>query len=179
MKLVNSNKSLTVACALSLVMGMAGIAHADHKGVPHGKSGKGPKLSIDVEVFCGDPAMVPIYSEDGTVIGYEEGVDTNAAVRVTDVSDDNQLENPQVSVDVMCVASVKDGPGKPEQEWFDGKLFPSSPVEDSNVYTYDCDLESEKLPDNATEWKATAVVQFKDGDETRQVFDSCEEITIP
>jgi hypothetical protein len=38
MKLVNSSKLLTAACALSLAMGVAGTAHAKHDGgQPHQK----------------------------------------------------------------------------------------------------------------------------------------------
>ena len=163
MKLVNSRILLTAACALSLAMGAVGTGHAAGKG-------KGPQFSIDVEVFCGDPTAKE-YDMDGIEIN---DFGTNAAVRVTDVSNDNQVESPEVAVDIMCLAAVKDGPGKPELVQFDGEPFPSDSVEGANVYTSDCDLT--QLPPGATEWKVTALVT---GEQlNRDKFDSCEEVAV-
>ena len=175
MKPVKTHKLLSAACALSLAMGVAGGAHAKHEGVPHEKGGKkGPQLSIDVEVFCGYPAMVPTMAEDGSVT--YEVMQTNAAVRVTDVSDDDKVEDPQVKVHIMCNV-VEDGPGKPEYILFDEKYFPLQTVEDNYVFMHNCNLDDERVPDNATEWKVTAVVT---GEQLRRdVFDSCEEIPVP
>jgi hypothetical protein len=174
MKLVKSSKVLTATCALSLAMGVVGSVHAEHKGVAHGKGGKGPQLSIDIEVFCGYPTAKE-YDMDGNEI-LDFG--TNAAVRVTDVSadanDGNELEDPQVdAVHIMCHAAVKDSPGKPTLEVFSEKLF-ENPVNDFGVHNFECELG--ELPGGATEWKVTAVVT---GEQLRRdVFDSCEAVAI-
>jgi hypothetical protein len=62
MKLAKSSKLLTTACALALAMGVVRSAHADHRSFPHG-----PKFSVDVETFCGDPYAVEL-DEDGEVL---------------------------------------------------------------------------------------------------------------
>lgn len=188
MKPMNSSKLLTAACALSLAMGIAGTAHAKHEGVAHGKKDKSPQLSIDVETFCGDPLMVPALDENGEVI-YEDGNivydvipgDENVAVRVTDVSgdfDDGSVPGaPELDIYVVC---HERGPGKkqdtnpnsPGMTVFDeGVPLPSTLFDD--VYVFECDV-----PAGATEWKATAIVDFdKDGDgELERKFDSCAEV---
>ena len=184
MKLVNSSKLLTAACALSLAMGVAGTAQATHKGgAEHGQgNGKGPQLSINVETFCGDPLMVPAIDENGEVI-YEDGNivydviqgEDNVAVRVTNVSDDfddgSEPGAPEIaSIAVVChekgnVKNMRNVLDKPELSKQDGDL-----------YLFECDV-----PGNVSEWKATAVVYFdKDGEgELEQKFDSCEEVAVP
>jgi hypothetical protein len=134
---------------------------------------KGPQFSLDVETFCGDPAMVPIYDVDGAVIGYEEGLGKhyeNVAVRLTDVSDDNGPADPEVGLlKIECTAAVKDDRGKPTQTTFATILIPTPGF---GVIETKCPLGS--LPDGATEWKASATAS--DGDVRRDVFDYCEEI---
>ena len=187
MKLVNSSKLLTAACALSLAMGVAGSAHATHKGWEHGQGnggngGNGPQLSIDVETFCGNPPMVPAIDEDGNVIYDTESnvvyVDIldghNVVVRVTDVSDDFDVgvvpEDPQLDIEVICYES---GPEKNPQGEFGS---PELSVQVDDLYYYNCDV-----PGNVSEWKAIAIVGFdKDGDggDPDIKFDSCDEVTV-
>ena len=107
MKLAKSSKLLTTACALALAMGVVRSAHADHRSFPHG-----PKFSVDVETFCGDPYAVEL-DEDGEVLNT---FNENVAVRVTDVSDDNGPADAEVGLlTIKCTAAVKQGRAKPAQ----------------------------------------------------------------
>ena len=180
MKVVNASKLLTAACALSLAMGVTGIAQAKHEGVAHGNSGKGTQLSINVETFCGDPVMVPAIDENGDVIYNLDGsvfyevfpAGNNVAVRVTNVSGDfDEGGVPGApELDEIVVVCHERGPKKNKRNVFD---TPELSIQDGDVYLYNCDV-----PGDVTEWKATAIVSFdKDGDGVmEQKFDSCEEV---
>ena len=191
MKLLNSSKLLTAACALSLAMGVVGTVHATHKGPEHGpgnsNKGKGPQLSIDVETFCGIPLRVPALDENGEIkkdadgkIIYDEFTGPeNVAVRVTNVSDDNELVDPQInSVHIMChTAKGKPGGSENPREVFSDELINTDTY--FGDYFYQCDFTDDRLSDDATEWKATAVVNFDKGGQATQVFDSCGEVPVP
>ncbi|MGD2084173.1 MAG: hypothetical protein PVF91_14520, partial [Chromatiales bacterium] len=93
-------KILAVASTFAIVAGFATAADA-----------RGPKLSVDVEAYCGDPAAVdPLTGEVFT---------TNVAVRLTDVSDDNGPVGATVGMlTVECEAAVPQGRGRPAQVSF-------------------------------------------------------------
>ena len=176
MKLVKSSKLLTAAFALSLAMGVGGSAFAEHKGTAHGQGGNGPRFSVDVEAFCGEPAMVPIYDEFGDIIGYEEGLGQdgeNVAVRLTNVSDDNGPEGAEVGLlTIECLAAVKQGGrGKPSQIGFADIEIP---LPGFGIVEATCPLGA--LPAGATEWKAR--VTASEGDVRREVSDTCEEVAV-
>jgi hypothetical protein len=164
MKLAKSSKLLTTACALALAMGVVRSAHADHRSFPHG-----PKFSVDVETFCGDPYAVEL-DEDGEVLNT---FNENVAVRVTDVSDDNGPADAEVGLlTIKCTAAVKQGRAKPAQVEFATIEIPEPGF---GVIDATCPLGS--LPAGATEWKARA--EASGGDVRRPVSDNCEEVPVP
>jgi hypothetical protein len=136
---------------------------------PPNADARGPKFSLVVEAFSGDPVAVRL-DEDGNVI---EVFDENVAVRLTDVSDDNGPTDPQVGLlTVECLAAVKMGREKPAQVNFATILIPDPGF---GVIDATCPLGS--LPAGATEWKATATASG--GDLRRPVSDTCEEVLVP
>ena len=176
MKTSNTMKKWVIGQSLVLALGVAvgsiGSAQATHKGDQHGK---GPQFSLDTEAFCGDPvAMVPIYDAEGAIIGYEEDVHTNVAVRLTDVSDDNGPEGAAVGLlTIECLAPVKQGGrGKPSQV-----EFATIEIEDPGFGIIEASCPLGSLPGGATEWKARATAS--DGDVRRPVSDNCEEVAAP
>lgn len=142
----------SVVVGIVLAIGVAGSVEA-----------RGPKLSVDVEAYCGDPvALDPVTGE---------AFGQNVGVVITDMSDDNGPVGPVVgNLTVTCTAAVKEGRGKPAQVVFatismDDPGFGSIPI--------DCPLN---LPVGATEWKATATVSG--GDLRRARSDRCEEVPV-
>ena len=161
-------------CALlasALVIAACGSSGGDDAAAE--VAGKGPQFSLEVEAFCGNPAMVPIYDADGTVIiGYEDPTDTNVAVRLTDVSDDNGPEGAIVgNLTIECTAAVKNGRGKP-----DDVPFASISIDDPGFGIIEATCPLGSLPEGATEWKASATASG--GDVRRVVMDTCDEIAV-
>jgi hypothetical protein len=156
-------KTVTVAGVLALLLAVAGLVSAPSADA------RGPKFSLDVEAFCGDPVAVE-YDEDGNVINtFAE----NVAVRLTDVSDDNGPADPQIGLlTVECLAAVKMGRGKPTQV-----NFVTIEIPDPGFGVIDATCLLGSLPDGATEWKATATASG--GDVRRAVSDTCEEVPVP
>jgi hypothetical protein len=158
MKSKNMMKKWVIGQSVVLAIGIAGAADA------------GPQFSFDGETFCGDPAMVPIYDVNGDVIGYEEGLDENVAVRLTDVSDDNGPAGAAVGLlTIECLAPVKTSRGKPTQTNFATIELPDPGF---GVIEATCPLGS--LPIGVTEWKARATAS--EGDVRRPKSDTCEEV---
>jgi hypothetical protein len=151
-------KSLSVLGAVALAAGVVGVANA-----------KGPKLSVDVEAFCGYPyASYPEIQEDGSVAMFE--VEGNVAIRMTDVSTGPAPNKVVGSLDVVCLAAVKEGRGKPDQVEFDSGDLPP----EFGVQAFTCNLGL--LPEGAYEWKA--MVTASGGDLTRDRIDLCEEVPV-
>jgi hypothetical protein len=155
-------KSGSILSAMALIAGVVAVADA-----------RGPKLSVDVEAFCGYPAAYPTgdYDEYGNPVLIE--VDGNVAILLTDESTGPAPGQVVGSLDVTCFASVKNGRGRPKDERFDGsewgELHP-----DFGVQAFMCDLN--QLPEGAIEWKA--MVKASGGDLTRDRIDFCEEVPV-
>lgn len=157
MKTSNTMKKWVIGQSLVLALGAAGAVHA------------GPKFSLDVESFCGDPMAVE-YDADGIPLNT---FNENVAVRLTDVSDDNGPADPEVGLlTIECTAAVKLGRGKPKQVNF---ATIELPYPGFGVIDATCPLGH--LPDGATEWKARATAS--DGNVRRPVSDNCEEVAAP
>jgi hypothetical protein len=157
MKTSNTVKKWVICQSLVLALGVAGAVHA------------GPKFSLDIEAFCGDPNAEELDMYGNVVNTFDE----NVAVRLTDTSDDNGPADPQVGdLTIECLTPVKSGRGKPKQETFATILIPDPGF---GVIDATCPLGS--LPEGATEWKARATASG--GDVRREVSDNCEEIAAP
>jgi hypothetical protein len=166
--MMRKKTAILVTCVALLAMGLVGSPTADARG---------PKLSLELEVFCGYPYAVAI-----DPITFEEVKmgDLNVAVIVTDVSDDNGPSSNDVGatdVEVTCTAKVapESGHGKPDDYLFttmsDLKL-------DDGVGTVEveCPLGVGVLPLGAIEWKASVTVSNEGL--TRDRSDSCEEVPV-
>ncbi len=165
MKTSNTMKKWVIGQSLVLALGVAGAVHADHK-LGHSS---GPKLSIDIEAFCGDPKAVEYDANGIPVNTFNE----NVAVRLTDVSDDDGPVDAAVGeVTIECTAAVKMGRGKPAQVNFGTIVLP-----DPGFGIIDTTCPLGNLPGGATEWKARATASG--GDVRRPVSDNCEEIAAP
>jgi hypothetical protein len=139
-------KSLPMLGAAILATAVVGVANA-----------KGPKLSVDVEAFCSPSVAYP----------GDEGVVT---VQLTDTSTGPAPSQEVGSLDVVCLAAVKEGRGRPDQVEFDsGKLWPELGVQAAT-----CGLDL--LPEGAHAWKA--MVTASGGDLTRDRIDLCEEVPV-
>ena len=144
----------SVVVGIALAIGVAGSVEA-----------RGPQLSVDVDAYCGDP--VAIDPATGAPFG-----DTNVAVVITDMSDDNGPEDAVVGkLTVTCTAAVKTGRGRPDQE-----VFWTTGGSDPGFGTINVTCPLEQLPEGATEWKATAEVSG--GGLRRAKSDRCEEVPV-
>ena len=145
-------KKSTAVFGIALAMGIASSADA-----------RGPKLSADVEAFCGDPVAV-----DAAGVPFA----TNVGVTLTDVSDDNGPVDATVGLlEIVCTAAVKSGRGKPDQVEFTTISIP-----DPAFGTFEVTCPTELVPEGAHEWKATATASG--GDLTRARSDNCEEVPV-
>ena len=164
MKSAKSRKLLTAACALSLAMGVAGTAHATHKGSEHGQ-GKGPQFSVEVSAYCGNPGDV-VYDIDGYTVLHTFD-DDNLVIFLSNESDDSgPIKNAVDTLEIQCYEKTAKGK--------DGYTDLGDTIEAPGAGFGK--LERKCAAESGTEIKATVTVV--DADLRKSVSDTCDEVVL-
>ena len=160
-------KSKAIVIGLAMAMGIVGAVDA-------GPRGKGPRVSIEVAAYCGDPVAVDV---DGVPFG------NNVGIVASDESGD-AYPNPVViqSVTVTCLAKLEGARGK--NAYFisgdAGDVVVSSSTVTNVAGSLDFGrLESSCPMDVGEEWKAevsVTAVDVTDPDKKAIATDTCEEV---
>ena len=157
MKLLNSSKFLTAACALAL--GVAGTGQA----APG--NGNGPQLSVDVSAYCGNPGEVVLDTDGYTVLHTFD--DDNLVIFLSNESNDSgPIKDYVDALEVQCYEKV--GKGKAGYDELGDKIeVPGAGFGK---------LERKCAADPGTEIKATVTVS--DALLRKDASDTCEEVVL-